>query len=86
MLQSHLRECGIAPEPTWSDLDNLTPLTRSNLGQDSFKRHDFYLFFFPFNIKVTSNLVLQTQCNSGFIEKGCGQMFDEANIFGPRKS
>ena len=34
--------------PTWSDLDNLTPLTRSNLGQDPFQRHDFLLCFFSF--------------------------------------
>ena len=32
--------------PTWSDLDNLTPLTRSNLGQDPYQRHDFLLCFF----------------------------------------
>ena len=44
--------------PTWSDLDNLTPLTRSSLGQDSFQMHDFLLcFFFPFNMKVKFYLV-----------------------------
>ena len=58
--------------PTWSDLDNLTPLTRSNLGQDPYQRHDFLLcFFFPFNMKVNFIWFAITWYNPGFAEDGC---------------
>ena len=71
--------------PTWSDLDNLTPLTRSNLGQDPFQRHDFLLCFF-FLLIWRSNFIwfAITWYNPGFTEDGCAQMSDEADslVFG----
>ena len=69
MLQGHLRERGSTYRKkkrldlTWSDLDYLTPPTRFNIS-----------FFFPFKIKVTFYLGLQTQYNPGFTEEGYGQV------------
>ena len=70
--------------PTWSDLDNLTPLTRSNLGQDPFQRHDFLLCFFLLIWRSNFIWFAITWYNPGFTEDGCAQMSDEADslVFG----
>ena len=70
--------------PTWSDLDNLTPLTRSNLGQDPFQRHDFSLFFFLLIRRSNFIWFAITWYNPGFTEDGCAQMSDDVDslVFG----